>query len=89
MDKQLLNIDKNLPVKPSVTTDEKVRVFQRKLYQRAKQEKSFKAYSLYDKVCQAHVLREAYRRVKAGKQEYEWIFRKLPPSNPAYTTQVE
>ncbi|MGQ7871371.1 group II intron reverse transcriptase/maturase [Sunxiuqinia sp. sy24] len=69
MEKQLLNIDKNLKVRPSVTTDEKVRVFQRKLYLRAKQEKSFKAYSLYDKICQPHVLQESWRRVKTGKQE--------------------
>lgn len=55
----------------NVTADEKVRVFQRKLCQKAKQDKSFKAYSLYDKVCQEHVLQEAYRRVKAGKQEYD------------------
>ncbi len=71
MDKQLLDIDLHLKVKPSVTADEKVRVFQRKLYLRAKQDKSFKAYSLYDKVCQEHVLHEAYRRVKSGKQEYD------------------
>jgi hypothetical protein len=71
MDKQLLDIDLHLKVKPSVTTDEKVRVFQRKLHLRAKQEKSFKAYSLYDKICQPHVLLEAWRRVKSGKQEYD------------------
>ena len=71
MEKQLLDIDLHIKVKPSVTTDEKVRVFQRKLYLRAKQDKSFKAYSLYDKICQPHVLQEAWRRVKSGKQEYE------------------
>ena len=71
MDKQLLDIDLHLKVKPSVTADEKVRVFQRKLDLRAKQEKSFKAYSLYDKICQPHVLFEAWRRVKSGKQEYD------------------
>ena len=68
---QPLNIDNNLGVKPSVTADEKVRVFQRKLYLRAKQDKSFKAYSLYDKISHEHVLVEAYRRVKTGKQEYD------------------
>jgi group II intron reverse transcriptase/maturase len=71
MEQQPLNIDKNLPVKPLVTADEKVRVFQRKLYLRAKQDKSFKAYSLYDKICQPHVLHEAWQRVKTGKQEYD------------------
>ena len=71
MEKQLLSIDVNLPIKPSVTADEKVRVFQRKLYLRAKHDKSFKAYSLYDKICQPHVLEEAWRRVKSGKQEYD------------------
>jgi len=56
-----------LKVKPSVTTDEKVRVFQRKLYRRTRQAKSFKAYSLYDKICQPQVLEEAWRRVKTSK----------------------
>lgn len=71
MERRQLNIDKNLPVKPLVTTDEKVRAFQRKLYQRAKHDKSFKAYSLYDKICRPHVLQEAWLRVKTGKQEYD------------------
>ena len=71
MEKRPLNIDKNLRVKPSVTADEQVRVFQRKLYLRAKHDKSFKAYSLYDKIFRPHVLEEAYRRVKTGKQEYD------------------
>lgn len=71
MERQPLSIDENLPIKPLVSTDEKVRVFQRKLYLRAKQDKSFKAYSLYDKICQPHVLQEAWQRVKTGKQEYD------------------
>ena len=45
-------------------TDESVRVFQRKLYIRAKQEPSFKAYSLKDKLCLDYVLVEAWRRVR-------------------------
>jgi len=58
-------IDENLLVSPSsAMTDERVRVFQRKLYIRAKQEKDFKAYSLKDKMCLDYVLVESYRRVK-------------------------
>ncbi len=58
-------IDANLLVSPSsAMTDERVRVFQRKLYIRAKQDKDFKAYSLKDKMCLDYVLVESYRRVK-------------------------
>src|SRR5680860_1324093 len=58
-------IDENLLVSPSsAMTDERVRVFQRKLYIRAKQEKGFKAYSLKDKLCLDYVLVEAWRRVR-------------------------
>jgi group II intron reverse transcriptase/maturase len=58
-------IDENLLVSPSsAMTDEHVRVFQRKLYIRAKQEKGFKAYSLKDKLCLDYVLVEAWRRVR-------------------------
>jgi hypothetical protein len=57
-------IDENLLVSPLSETDEKVRVFQRKLYIRAKQEKDFKAYSLSDKLSLDYVLQESYRRVK-------------------------
>ena len=45
---------------------EKVRDFQRKIYQKAKQEEGFRFYVLYDKVRLPHFLREAYRRVKAN-----------------------
>jgi RNA-directed DNA polymerase len=45
---------------------ERVRDFQRKLYQKAKREPGFRFYVLYDKVSLMHFLREAYRRVKAN-----------------------
>ena len=45
-------------------TDEQVRVFQRKLYIRAKQDKGFKAYSLKDKLCLGCVLVESWLRVR-------------------------
>ena len=45
---------------------EKVRDFQRKIYQKAKQEAGFRFYVMYDKVRLPHFLREAYRRVKAN-----------------------
>jgi len=61
-------IDKRLLVSPS-ESDEHVRVFQRKLYIRAKREKGFKAYSLYDKICLDYVLIESYRRVKRNYSE--------------------
>lgn len=58
-------IDKNLIVSPSsAMTDERVRVIQRKLYIRAKQDKGFKAYSLKDKLCMDYVLVESWRRVR-------------------------
>ncbi len=49
-----------------MTDKEKVQDFQRKLYRKAKQDKSFRFYVLYDKVRQPHFLREAYRRCKAN-----------------------
>lgn len=56
-----------LLVKPSLSNDERVRVFQRKLYLKAKQEPGFKAHSLYDKVSDYGLLSAAYDRVRAGK----------------------
>lgn len=43
---------------------ERVCNFQRKIYQKAKQETSFKFYRLYDKIYLNYFLREAYKRVK-------------------------
>jgi len=43
---------------------ENIRNFQKKIYRKAKQEKDFKFYSLYDKVCKLEYLEESYRRVR-------------------------
>lgn len=51
--------------KSPLSDKERVRDFQRKLYQKAKREPGFRFYVLYDKVSLMHFLREAYRRVKA------------------------
>ena len=49
-----------------MSDQERVRDFQRKLYQKAKREPDFRFYVLYDKIGLNHFLREAYRRVKAN-----------------------
>lgn len=81
----MTSIDSNLPASRSVkSTDEKIRVFQRKLYIRAKRDEGFKAYSLYGKFCETTTLKEAYRRVKSNyskgvgvdKQSFEDIEKK-------------
>jgi len=46
---------------------ERVRDFQHKLYQKAKQEEMFRFYVLYDKVRLPHFLRESYKRCKANR----------------------
>jgi len=52
--------------KSQLSDSERVRDFQRNLYQKAKREPSFRFYVLYDKVCMAHFIRESYKRVKAN-----------------------
>ncbi len=47
--------------------EEKIRDFQRKIYLKAKQEKGFRFYILYDKIRSRRFLAEAYKRVKANK----------------------
>ena len=45
---------------------ERVQMYQRKLYLKAKQEKGFKFYILYDKVFLGYIMREAWDRVKTN-----------------------
>jgi RNA-directed DNA polymerase len=44
--------------------EDTVRTFQRKLYIKAKREKEFRFYSLYDKIYRSDILKEAWRRCK-------------------------
>ena len=49
-----------------LTNIEKIREFQRKLYEKAKANKKYRFYSLYDKTYRADILEESYRRVKSN-----------------------
>ncbi len=59
----------NLQIKPKhLKTDmERVQDFQRKLYRKAKQDKEFRFYVLYDKVRLPYILRESYKRCKVNR----------------------
>ncbi len=50
----------------------KLQAFQRKIYLKAKQNKDYKFYCLYDKVFRRDTLEEAYKRVKANKWTW-WV----------------
>ena len=56
-----------IKTKHQMTDAERVQDLQRKLYRKAKQDKEFRFYVLYDKVRLPHFLREAYKRSKAKK----------------------
>jgi group II intron reverse transcriptase/maturase len=48
-------------------TPEKIRELQRKLYRKAKQEKEYRFYLLYDKIYRMDILNHAYKLVRANK----------------------
>ncbi len=51
----------------SLTTPEKIRDFQRKLYVKAKGRPTYRFYSLYDKIYRTDILEHAYRSAKANR----------------------
>ena len=50
----------------SLTTPEKIRTLQRKLYRKAKAESAFRFYLLYDKIYRGDILRHAYELARAN-----------------------
>jgi len=50
-----------------LTTPENIRTLQRKLYHKAKQEKAYRFYALYDKIYRVDILSHAYNLVRANK----------------------
>ena len=59
--------DLQMEPKTPKSAEERIRDFQRKLYLKAKQEKNFRFYVLYDKVRDIQFMCEAYKRVKANQ----------------------
>jgi len=62
-------IDESLTSKrrSQMTSEERVRQFQIGIYRKAKQDKTFRFYVLYDKLSLDYMLKEAWKRVKQNR----------------------
>jgi group II intron reverse transcriptase/maturase len=63
VEEQLVLIPKK---RKEMSSSERVQEYQRKLYLKAKQEKGFRFYILYDKIFLHYIMAEAWKRVKAN-----------------------
>jgi len=60
------DVAKDMVIGVSLATPDKIRELQRKLYRKAKQEPTYRFYSLYDKVYRADILAHAFALCKAN-----------------------
>ena len=63
----LLKKGRNEEIAAVLTTPERIQELQKKLCQKAKQDREFRFYALYDKVYRKDIVEHAYRLVKANK----------------------